>query len=73
MSAPNQGRQSPEPERQQGKQQQDPPASNPNEQLQGGGPDAKQASERQKGGLESNPRHALQDSVEEKFGKTAQT
>lgn len=70
MSAPNQGRQSPDPERQDPKQQQEPSASDPNEQIPGGQKDAKTASDEQKGGLESNPRHPLQGAVDDKFSKT---
>ncbi|KAF2263693.1 hypothetical protein CC78DRAFT_581072 [Lojkania enalia] len=67
MSAPNPGRQSPDPERQSGAQQSDPPASEPNE--QGGAPSvshAKEASDNQKANLASNPTHPLEKFAEEK-------
>jgi len=70
MSAPNQGRQSPDPERQQGRQQQEPPALNPND--QGAAPSkdyAKEASNNQLGDLESNPEHPLKKHAEEKTSK----
>ncbi len=69
MSAPNAGRQSPEPERQTDSQQAA-PATNVNE--QGGAPadkNAKEASEDQKSGLESNPTHPLAKASEEKTSK----
>ncbi|KAF2244480.1 hypothetical protein BU26DRAFT_523128 [Trematosphaeria pertusa] len=70
MSAPNAGRQSPDPERQTGAQQQDPVASNVNE--QGGAPsqgNAKEASDDQKASLSSNPTHPLEKFAEEKTSK----
>ncbi|KAF2843375.1 hypothetical protein M501DRAFT_994276, partial [Patellaria atrata CBS 101060] len=65
----NQGRQSPPPEAQSGKQQQDPQAL-PND--QGGAPEsgAKQTSEEQKSALASNPTHPLEKYSEEKTSKT---
>jgi len=65
MSAPNQGRQSPEPERQSGIQQQDPQA-NPNDQ---GATKQHDPAETLKG-LSSNPEHVLAKSAEEKTSKT---
>ena len=70
MSAPYQGRQSPEPERQTGGQLHEPPASNPNE--QGAAPSldhAKDASEQQKANLPSNPTGPLEKAAEEKTSK----
>ncbi|GAM88065.1 hypothetical protein ANO11243_060950 [Dothideomycetidae sp. 11243] len=70
MSAPNQGRQSPDPENQTGAQQQKPPASNPNE--QGAAPSAehgKERSDEQKDQLESNPKGPLEDAAKEKTAK----
>ncbi|KIW08353.1 uncharacterized protein PV09_01269 [Verruconis gallopava] len=63
MSAPNQGRQSPDPERQTGAQQQDPPAS---------GQFGKQSDDNNKEileGLKSNPEHPLEKFAEEKTSK----
>ncbi|KAH7139231.1 hypothetical protein B0J11DRAFT_516377 [Dendryphion nanum] len=70
MSAPNAGRQSPDPENQSGDQQQAPTASNPND--QGADPSqgsAKDASEEQKSGLSSNPTPALAKHSEETTSK----
>lgn len=69
MSAPNQGRQSPDPERQPGKQLQEPPALRPNE--QGAEPEggAKDTSKDQLGGLSSNPAHPLEKAAQEKLSK----
>lgn len=69
MSAPNAGRQSPDPEGQ-GKQQTDPQA-NPNE--QGAAPSkdhAQEASDEAKNSLPSNPGHPLEKAAEEKTSKT---
>ena len=68
MSAPNPGRQSPEPEKQTGAQQ-GVPASNVND--QGGAPSqgTKQANEDSKGGLSSNPTHPLEKHAEETTSK----
>ena len=69
MSAPNAGRQSPEPERQTGAQQQD-AQSKPNE--LSGAPSmehAKEASDDQKAKLSSNPTHPLEKYAEEKTSK----
>jgi len=70
MSAPNQGRQSPEPERQAGSQvgQQ----AQPN---QGAAPSethAADASKEQLGKLSSNPKGPLEDAAKEKTNKTEQ-
>jgi hypothetical protein len=67
MSAPNQGRQSPDPERQTGQQQQKPPATDPNKQGQADSDKqpAEQSKEQLKN-LESNPKHVLQDEAERK-------
>jgi hypothetical protein len=69
MSAPNEGRQSPDPERQPGKQLQEPPAMKPNE--QGAEPEegAQQASKGQLEGLSSNPTHPLEKAAHEKTSK----
>ncbi|KAK8172291.1 hypothetical protein BKA80DRAFT_262584 [Phyllosticta citrichinensis] len=69
MSAPNAGRQSPEPERQTGAQQQDAQAA-PND--QGGAPPqgSKKASDDQKANLSSNPSHPLEKHSEETTSKT---
>ncbi|OKL61923.1 hypothetical protein UA08_02607 [Talaromyces atroroseus] len=68
MSAPNPGRQSPDPERQPGAQQQDTPG------LGKASPNAapsdeysKAKSDETKSGLPSNPTHVLEDAVKEKF------
>ncbi|KAF2236112.1 hypothetical protein EV356DRAFT_498962 [Viridothelium virens] len=69
MSAPNQGRQSPDPERQTGGQLHDPQAK-PNE--LGAAPSqdhAKDASEQQKANLPSNPTGPLEKAAEEKTSK----
>ncbi len=69
MSAPNAGRQSPEPERQ-SESQQGTMAGEPNEQgvSHESAEGAKDASEKQKteGGLPSNPEHPLQKESEQK-------
>lgn len=68
MSAPNQGRQSPDPERQTGAQQQDPPSSgNIDSNLKGSSQQSRQ--ETQASGLSSNPKHVLEDVEEKKFSK----
>jgi hypothetical protein len=64
MSAPNQGRQSPDPERQTESQQQKPPATDPNKQGQG----EEQSKEGLKN-LESNPKHVLQEEADKKVDK----
>ncbi|KAH7045854.1 hypothetical protein B0J12DRAFT_627335 [Macrophomina phaseolina] len=68
MSAPNAGRQSPEPERQSDIQQKGAQAA-PND--LGAGPDqgSKQASEDHKSGLSSNPTHPLAKHAEETTSK----
>ncbi|KAK6814744.1 hypothetical protein RU639_009875 [Aspergillus parasiticus] len=68
MSAPNSGRQSPPPEKQTGAQQQDPIASGHTQHGIHG--DSKKASEDTKfHGLESNPKHPLEDIEAKKFEK----
>jgi hypothetical protein len=69
MSAPNAGRQSPEPEKQTGAQQSDVPASNVNDQGAGPSEGSKQASENHKEGLSSNPTHPLEKHAEETTSK----
>ncbi|TVY39753.1 hypothetical protein LOCC1_G005481 [Lachnellula occidentalis] len=70
MSAQNQGRQSPEPEEQSGKQQQDTPASG-----QGVNKDTnnKDDSQSQLDGLSSNPKGPLDDHVADTAKKTMST
>ncbi|KAF4550987.1 Hypothetical protein D9617_15g043410 [Elsinoe fawcettii] len=72
MSAPNQGRQSPEPETQSGSQLKHPHGANPNE--QGGAPSlehGKEQSDKQKSNaLESNPKGPLEDAAAEKTSKS---
>lgn len=69
MSAPNPGRQSPEPETQTGNQLKNPPASN---HKHGAAPGEKAAdhSKDQLSGLESNPKGALEESAKEKVAKS---
>jgi hypothetical protein len=69
MSAPNAGRQSPEPENQSNKQSGS-TATNANQ--QGGGPSegSKEASTNQLAGLESNPKGPLDDAAKDKTSKT---
>jgi hypothetical protein len=70
MSAPQQGRQSPDPETQTGKQQQEAPATNPNQ--QGQAPSDSQPADASKDALknlESNPKHVLQDEADSKTSK----
>ncbi|KAK8192492.1 hypothetical protein M8818_007660 [Zalaria obscura] len=70
MSAPNAGRQSPEPERQSGAQQSDAQAK-PND--QGAAPSdthAQEASDEQKSKLSSNPTPVLEKFANEKTSKT---
>ncbi|KAF2872040.1 hypothetical protein BDV95DRAFT_571268 [Massariosphaeria phaeospora] len=71
MSAPNAGRQSPEPEQQTNAQQAEPVGANPNK--QGAGPkqgNAQDASDDQKGALSSNPTHPLAKHAEDTTSKT---
>lgn len=70
MSAPNEGRQSPDPERQSGQQQSHPPASDPNKQgvAESNEQPAEQSKEALKN-LESNPKHVLQDEADKKVSK----
>lgn len=67
MSAPNPGRQSPDPERQTGAQQQAPPAGDVNK--QGGDEGVSHKHEDQTAGLSSNPTHPLEKFAEEKTSK----
>jgi hypothetical protein len=70
MSAPNPGRQSPDPERQTGTQLHE-PVGKPND--QGAAPSldhAKDASEQQKDKLPSNPTGVLEKAAEEKTSKS---
>jgi len=70
MSAPNEGRQSPDPERQHGRQQQDPPASSLSDLSAASNSDkAKDVSKGQLANLESNPEHPLKKYAEEKTSK----
>ncbi|KAJ4305234.1 hypothetical protein N0V90_000765 [Kalmusia sp. IMI 367209] len=69
MSAPNAGRQSPEPEQQSGAQQKDVPASNVNDQGAAPSQGTKEANEQQKGALSSNPTHPLAKHAEETTSK----
>lgn len=70
MSAPNQGRQSPDPENQTGAQLQDPPAEGKVD----AAPSATHAQEKsdqvKHHGLDSNPTHPLEAAAEEKTKKT---
>ncbi len=69
MSAPNEGRQSPEPEQQSDKQV-NMPASNPNKQGQAPHEDhPADASADKLKNLEINPKHILDDKAEGKSGK----
>ena len=72
MSAPNAGRQSPDPETQTGSQKA-PPASDPNEQGQADhdSEPAEQSKDKLKD-LESNPEHILAGEAEKKTSKTVQ-
>jgi hypothetical protein len=63
MSAPNEGRQSPEPEQQTGAQQQDPP-SKPNQGVKQGSDDKETLKN-----LESNPEHILAKHADETTSK----
>ncbi|KAK5169547.1 uncharacterized protein LTR77_005523 [Saxophila tyrrhenica] len=69
MSAPQQGRQSPDPERQTGKQQQAPPATDPNKQGQEPSGGAADTSKDALKNLESNPEHVLKEEAEKKTAK----
>ncbi|CAD0085096.1 unnamed protein product [Aureobasidium vineae] len=70
MSAPNAGRQSPEPEQQDAKQQSAPTSSNPNQ--QGAEPEqgSQQASKDQLANLKSNPTGPLDQAAKDKTSKT---
>ncbi|CAK3822879.1 Hypothetical predicted protein [Lecanosticta acicola] len=69
MSAPNQGRQSPEPERQADSQLHQPTASNPNEQGVAPGDKAAEQSKDQLENLGSNPSGPLDEEAEKKTSK----
>ncbi|KAF1978561.1 hypothetical protein BU23DRAFT_227554 [Bimuria novae-zelandiae CBS 107.79] len=69
MSAPNAGRQSPEPKNQSGAQQQDVPASNINDQGAEPSQGTKQANEDSKSGLNSNPTHPLEKHADDTTSK----
>lgn len=66
MSAPNQGRQSPDPERQSGAQKETPAGTGKVEEKKGEGEDAGD----QTAGLSSNPTHPLEKEAEKKTSKT---
>ncbi|KAH7088030.1 hypothetical protein FB567DRAFT_441050 [Paraphoma chrysanthemicola] len=68
MSAPNAGRQSPEPEKQSNAQSGS-TSTNVNEQGGGVAKGSEKNSDDTKGGLESNPKHILQDHAEEVTSK----
>ncbi|KAI9839800.1 MAG: hypothetical protein M1837_001999 [Sclerophora amabilis] len=69
MSAPYAGRQSPDPERQTGAQQQDPPSTGKADAAPSS-TSAKEESETTKNhGLESNPKGQLEDKAAEKLSK----
>ncbi|KAG9601668.1 hypothetical protein KCU77_g2216, partial [Aureobasidium melanogenum] len=70
MSAPNAGRQSPDPEAQSGKQQAEPTSGNPNQQGAEPSEGSKKASENQLEGLESNPTGPLDQAAKDKTSKT---
>ena len=70
MSAPNQGRQSPEPENQSSKQGAAPTAGNPNQQGAEPQQGSQQASKDQLAGLESNPTGPLDQAAKDKTSKT---
>ncbi|THX78417.1 hypothetical protein D6D04_05782 [Aureobasidium pullulans] len=70
MSAPNAGRQSPEPENQSSKQQAAPTAGNPNQQGAEPNEGSKQASDNQKDGLSSNPTGPLDQAAKDKTSKS---
>ncbi|KAK6395564.1 hypothetical protein LTR65_010582 [Meristemomyces frigidus] len=71
MSAPNAGRQSPEPETQSDRQINEPPATNVNDQGQApSGSHEAEGGKDQLAGLSSNPKGPLDDAAEEKTKKT---
>ena len=71
MSAPNAGRQSPEPETQGGQQGGAPVSDNPNKQGQAKSESAPaDESKDTLKGLESNPKHILEDEANKKTSKT---
>lgn len=70
MSAPNAGRQSPDPERQTGAQQQAPPASKPNDQgVAGSTTQPKEESDQSLKNLASNPSSVMDKAAEAKTQK----
>ncbi|KAF2167260.1 hypothetical protein M409DRAFT_22687 [Zasmidium cellare ATCC 36951] len=69
MSAPNEGRQSPEPERQSDSQLHQPSSSNPNQQGGQPGDKAADASKDQLSNLSSNPGGPLDKEAEKKTAK----
>ncbi|KAJ8607781.1 hypothetical protein MRB53_040077 [Persea americana] len=71
MSAPNQGRQSPDPEKQSDKQLHEPVSKNPNDQGAGSDSAQKESANTLKN-LESNPKHPLDDAAAAKTSKTVQ-
>ena len=68
MSAPNAGRQSPEPERQGDKQIHETPAGGSGKIDESSGKD--DGKDDQTAGLDSNPKHILQDEADKKTSKT---
>lgn len=70
MSAPNAGRQSPDPENQSGKQQAEPTSGNPNQQGAEPSEGSKGASDNQLNNLESNPAGPLDQAAKDKTSKT---
>ncbi|OCT51042.1 hypothetical protein CLCR_09297 [Cladophialophora carrionii] len=68
MSAPNQGRQSPDPERQTGAQQGDHP-SQPGSGKLDNSQSKDEGKDDQTSGLQSNPKHILEDHAETKTAK----
>ncbi|KAK5128477.1 hypothetical protein LTR85_003145 [Meristemomyces frigidus] len=71
MSAPNAGRQSPEPERQSDKQIHEPPATDVNDQGQApSGSNEAEGGKDQLAGLSSNPKGPLEDAAAKKTEKT---
>lgn len=67
MSAPQQGRQSPDPKNQSGKQGGDPTASNPNKQGQAShDTEPEEKSNDSLKDLESNPKHTMEEHAKEK-------
>ncbi|PYH47596.1 uncharacterized protein BP01DRAFT_354801 [Aspergillus saccharolyticus JOP 1030-1] len=73
MSAPNSGRQSPPPESQTGAQQQSPPSKGQTGETYStrSGGAAQEQSENTKSGLQSNPKHPLEDIEAAKYSKSS--